>query len=136
MLKNSPVAPIMTALSPCKCYSFVKTLTLIEGYFGDKMNEWPEPLVTLKQDELDLAMNAFGMTIAFLQEALIDESTVKLGKYRLYNPESAEQLDGFNFLVLDSQALEHLEIVESAKGNVQGSLLEYVDHCKTQFGKR
>lgn len=39
-------------------------------------------------------------------------------------------------MVLDSQALEHLEIIESAKGTVAGSLLEYVDHCKTQFGRR
>ena len=39
-------------------------------------------------------------------------------------------------MVLDSQALEHLEIVESGKGDVEGSLLQYIDHCKTPFGKR
>jgi len=39
-------------------------------------------------------------------------------------------------MVLDAQALQHLEIVESAQGSVKGSLFYYVDHCKTEFGKR
>ena len=39
-------------------------------------------------------------------------------------------------MVLDAQALQHLEIVESNNGDVKGSLLNYVDYCKTQFGKR
>lgn len=39
-------------------------------------------------------------------------------------------------MVLDSQALEHLEIIESASGASEGSLLHYVDHCMTSFGKR
>ena len=39
-------------------------------------------------------------------------------------------------MVLDAQALQHLEVVESAKGSVDGTLLQYLDHCKTQFGKR
>ena len=34
-------------------------------------------------------------------------------------------------MVLDSQALEHLEIVESAKGSPEGSLFSYIDHCKS-----
>lgn len=39
-------------------------------------------------------------------------------------------------MVLDSQALQHLEIVESAAGKFEGSLLHYVDNCKSSFGKR
>jgi len=41
-----------------------------------------------------------------------------------------------DYMVLDSQALQHLEIVESHSGTVKGSLLHYVDHCQTMFGKR
>jgi len=41
-----------------------------------------------------------------------------------------------DYMVLDSQALQHLEILESADGGIKGSLFEYVDHCKTPFGKR
>ena len=29
-----------------------------------------------------------------------------------------------------------MEIIESAQGNEKGTLFEYVDHCKTAFGKR
>ena len=39
-------------------------------------------------------------------------------------------------MILDSQALEHLEIVESGRGSIEGSLMQYIDHCKTPFGKR
>ena len=38
--------------------------------------------------------------------------------------------------MLDAQALQHLEVIESATGKEDGSLYAYVDHCKTQFGKR
>ena len=39
-------------------------------------------------------------------------------------------------MVLDSQCLQHLEIIESASGTKEGSLFNYLDHCKTPFGKR
>jgi len=39
-------------------------------------------------------------------------------------------------MVLDSQALQHLEIIEAADGKLEGSLLHYVDHCSTSFGRR
>ena len=38
--------------------------------------------------------------------------------------------------MLDAQALQHLEIVESAMGTDKGTLFEFVDHTKTPFGKR
>ena len=38
-------------------------------------------------------------------------------------------------MVLDAQALERLEVVETASGR-PGSLFDYVDNCKTLFGKR
>jgi DNA mismatch repair protein MSH6 len=39
-------------------------------------------------------------------------------------------------MVLDAQALQHLEIVEGADGKSAGSLYNYIDHCVTPFGKR
>ena len=39
-------------------------------------------------------------------------------------------------MILDAQALQHLEIFETEGGKVKGSLLNYVDHCSTLFGKR
>lgn len=40
---------------------------------------------------------------------------------------------------MDSQAIEHLEVVEclvNGKPSVEGSLFEFVNYTKTQFGKR
>lgn len=42
-------------------------------------------------------------------------------------------------MVIDSQAIEHLDLAEVKIGNhttIEGSLLEFVDHTKTLFGKR
>lgn len=74
--------------------------------------------------------------MAFLEDALIDEMTIVPGRYSLYEPESKQGVNSLEYMVLDSQALQHLEIVESTSGKVQGSILHFIDHCKTQFGKR
>lgn len=42
-------------------------------------------------------------------------------------------------MIMDSQAIEHLEIAEcivNGKPTTEGSLLEFVDHTMTSFGKR
>jgi DNA mismatch repair ATPase MutS len=41
-------------------------------------------------------------------------------------------------MILDSQAIEHLELlkVTSASKDVKATLFDYIDHCKTAFGKR
>ena len=59
--------------------------------------------------------------------------TISTGEFHLYTPETLAQLD---YMVLDSQALQHLEIIETANGRVEGSLYHYVDHCKTPMGHR
>ena len=73
------------------------------------------------------------MTISFLEEALLSDMTLTTGEFALYTPETQSQLE---YMVLDSQALQHLEVVETASGKVEGSLFHYVDSCKTPFGKR
>ena len=88
MLKNYPTIPVFSVLPVHKCYSFVKTCSMIERYFGEDVAEWPEPLRNFKQSEKDLGFNAFGMAIAFLIDALIDEQILKPGVYKQYCPES------------------------------------------------
>jgi DNA mismatch repair protein MSH6 len=78
-------------------------------------------------------MATLGMAIAFLEDALIVEKTIKPGQFLRYTPESQDQLE---YMVLDSQCLQHLEIMETASGSREGSLYDFVDHCKTAFGKR
>ena len=73
MLKNSPGNPTMCSLPPIKCFSYVKTFTIIEDFFGDDDKKWPSVIKELKDEEKDLAINALGMSIAFLIDALIEE---------------------------------------------------------------
>ena len=77
-----------------KCYSFVKTCTQIERYFGENVKEWPTPLRDFKHAEKDLAFNSFGMAIAFLIDALIDEQTIKPGTFKEYSPENSTVING------------------------------------------
>ena len=41
-----------------------------------------------------MAYNAFGMAIAFLTDALIDEQTIVPGKYEIYEPEAKQGTRG------------------------------------------
>ena len=94
MLRNSPVVPAMSAMPPNKCFSFIRTCTAIEQYFGEDARKWPEALQTLKDEEKDLAYNAFGMAIAFLTDALIDEQTIVPAHYEIYEPEAKQGTRG------------------------------------------
>ena len=76
------------------------------------------------------------MTIAFLEDALIAQKTISTAQFIYYEPESGNIENTLEYMVLDSQCLQHLEIIESASGTKEGSLFNYLDHCKTPFGKR
>ena len=105
MLKNSPQVPVFTPMPTQKCYSFIKTCSKIEKYFGEDTNDWPGPLRDFKNEEKDLGFNAFGMAIAFLIDALIDEQTLKPGLYKEYTPEQGAISSSLEYMVLDAQAL-------------------------------
>ena len=76
MLKNSPVVPTFTNLNPQKCYSVTKTLTKCEQIFGGQQ---PELLMKLRSEEKEFALQTLGMTIAFLEDALIAQKTLSTG---------------------------------------------------------
>ena len=49
-----------------------------------------------------MAFNAFGMTMAFLTDALIDEQTIVPGHYEIYEPEGKQGTRGLQYMVLDA----------------------------------
>lgn len=102
MLKNSPVVPTFTNLNPQKCYSVTKTLSKCQQIFGDKQ---PELLQRLRSEEKEYALQTLGMTIAFLEDALIAEKTLSTGQFLHYEPESGNVLENLEYMVLDSQCL-------------------------------
>lgn len=75
MLKNSPAAPVFTSLSQKNCWGIIKTCTTLESYLGS-IDKWPEPIRTLKAQDAEYAIQSLGMTIAFLEEALLSDTTI------------------------------------------------------------
>jgi DNA mismatch repair protein MSH6 len=132
MLKNGPVAPTFTNIPSSKCPGALRTVTKLDGLFGSK-DKWPALLQELHDEDEELALQALGLAICFLEDALIVEKTLRPGTFTRYTPESKASLE---YMVLDSQSLQHLEVVESADRKREGSLLDFVDHCVTKFGKR
>jgi DNA mismatch repair ATPase MutS len=65
MFKNSAYPPVFTALPPQRCWSFTKTVGAYDTYFPNA-REIPAALVKIRDEEHDLAVGCFGMTIAFL----------------------------------------------------------------------
>jgi DNA mismatch repair protein MSH6 len=135
MLRNTPIVPVFTPLMPKDCWGVIKTCSKLDTYFSLAKRDWPESLTSLKSsaDQGQLALESLGMAMAFLESALISEMTLTTGDFQLYTPETQSQLE---YMVLDSQALQHLEIVETASGKVEGSLFHFLDNCRTAFGKR
>jgi hypothetical protein len=89
LLRNSPTCPTFTILAPSKSYSYTKTLLKISELFGRDEINWPIPLSKLKKEGKDLGVQSFGMAIAFLEDGLIAEKTLKTAKYSTYEPEAA-----------------------------------------------
>lgn len=83
------------------------------------------------------ALSALGGCLFYLRQAFLDEALLKCAKFEslpcsgffstLWNP----------YMILDSAALENLEILENNRnGGPSGTLFAQLDHCVTAFGKR
>jgi DNA mismatch repair protein MSH6 len=136
ILMNSPIPPVKTALPPKLCLNSFKSLAKLEGYMGEDKSKWSETLRHLHSalDQNDLSFTCLGMVISFL-ESTLNEKLLNLFDYSNYEPEKVLT----SKMVLDSQALEHLQILEvkTSKGvTSKGSLFDLVDDTRTPFGRR
>ena len=122
MFKNQPNNPTLTVQSPEKALSVTKAAEMLESV--DQKDEFITELRDINAS--DGKLKTFAMMVWFLRESLIDQN---LALYRFKPiPDARHQQKR---LILDSQAIEHLELIGSKQ-----SLLSYVDQCKTKFGKR
>ena len=87
MLKNAPAPPVFTPLHAKNCWGFIKTCNSLETFLGPAA-DWPSCLKTLKAQDSELAFQSLGMSIAFLEDALIADTTVATSEYVLYTPET------------------------------------------------
>ena len=77
-------------------------------------------------DEQEANQKTFGMLVWFLKESLIEDN-LKFFQVKGLPDQKKQQ----KRLILDSQAIEHLELID-----VKCSLLNYLDECSTRFGSR
>ena len=83
----------------------------------------------------DQIMISMAGMITYLTKMMIVENVFCTVRYEIYDPAKAV----LSRMVLDSQALQHLEILEveyATKNAFEGSLLHYIDKTVSPFGKR
>ena len=136
ILLNSPTPPIKSGLAPTLCYNSFKSISKLEGYLGEDRKRWHESLATLHDnlDNNELTFSSIGMVISYLENCLND-SLIKLFDYNIFDP--TKQIE--SKMILDSQALEHLQILEvrnTKSVTTDGSLISIIDDTRTPFGKR
>ena len=82
MLKNSPVPPVFTSFAMTRCPSAVKTVIKLERLLGHDGSKWPEIIKSVKESgEEEVALEAFGLALVFLEDCLMIEQVVTTGTY-------------------------------------------------------
>ncbi|KAK9093562.1 hypothetical protein Syun_028473 [Stephania yunnanensis] len=83
------------------------------------------------------ALSAFGGCLFYLRQAFLDETLLRYAKFELLPHLGHHDITQKPYMVLDSAAIENLEILENNKnGGSSGTLYEQLNHCVTAFGKR
>ncbi|XP_076349800.1 LOW QUALITY PROTEIN: DNA mismatch repair protein Msh6-like [Tachypleus tridentatus] len=156
ILKGCISSSLLEALKPgSEFWEDSKTLKfLIENeYFKTECGvSWPgairkmiddsDTLQQTAKEEYYLAVKSLGACIWYLQESCVHNEILTLKKFEEYTPldtaasPANESFLHFQRMVLDGVTLRNLEILENMSGTVEGSLLQVMDHCNTQFGKR
>ena len=103
---------------------------------SEEKSNWSETLGNLyeKLDTNELSFSCIGMVISYLENCLNDK-LLGLFDYHKYDPTQTVA----SKMILDSQALEHLQILEIRtlhSVTTKGSLIDLIDDTRTPFGKR
>ncbi|EXB28598.1 DNA mismatch repair protein Msh6-1 [Morus notabilis] len=88
-------------------------------------------------EDSSYALSALGGTLFYLKQAFLDETLLRFAKFELLPSSGFGDVISKPYLVLDSAALENLEIFENSRnGDLTGTLYAQLNHCVTAFGKR
>lgn len=112
----------------------------LQGYFvgGDHVSDRlsiPEGLQIILRDDISAA--ALGGIASYLRKLNLDSDLVRIGRFL---PLACAGIGTARYMTLDAQALSDLHILDCgidspSCGNVS-SLLRYLGHSKTGFGRR
>ena len=109
-----------------------------EGYFTGGEESWPEALREAAAQEPPLALAAFGGCVGYLRRLLLDKQLVPLGSVAKWVPtDEIGSPAAANFLVLDSKAIDNLEVFENTSDRgTKGTLFHILNQCSSAFGAR
>lgn len=125
MIKALPIPPVLSMVKNSDEWNPIK----ISEHFPEDV---PESIAFLPMHS---SMRALVGCCYYLKNALIFDRTIGIGQFKAYHQDSIHQ----RYMNLDSQALEHLEILLANMGKervVKGSLYDFLNKCSTSFGKR
>ena len=135
MLRSSPIPPTFSTINTSNKIDFRSCKDLIRHYCQTESGIMPK-LITKAFDDFDnynLAISALGNSIKYLEHLMIARNTVPLAEFHEYSHERSSEFGSLKentAMVLDSQALENLEILE-VQGKTtmitEGSLLHHID---------
>ncbi len=138
ILRNCIGNPVLSPLNDPQAWVSIKGYEALEKYHGLEEN-WPDTFKTVLSLEDEFIKNQIIATFSgftqYLTKMLIVENILKTAKYDFYDLETYK----LSRMVLDSQALQHLEILEVQCGDKilnEGSLLDYLDRTVSKMGKR
>ncbi|TKY61722.1 DNA mismatch repair protein MSH6 [Spatholobus suberectus] len=99
----------------------------------------PDVLLELVKtgDDGRSALSALGGALYYLKQAFLDERLLRFAQFELLPCSGFGDLPSKPYMVLDSAALENLEIFENSRnGDSSGTLYAQLNQCVTAFGKR
>ena len=138
ILKYSPSCPVFSPVSGTKSWSPEDLKESLVKYYAHP-EDWPEDLRFLFDqedgDSKNFILSSFAGLRTYLNQALIGNQVLATARYDIYDPRAFAQ----SRMVLDSQALQHLEVLEVGyleRNKQEGSLLSYIDKTVTKYGKR
>ncbi|KAJ4730458.1 DNA mismatch repair protein MutS [Rhynchospora pubera] len=140
-LRNNTREPLVNELVPSlEFWDAEKTIEEVKMYYCSPDGEsdaLPPVLTDLVRsgNNSSCALSSLGGCLFYLRQAFLDEKLIKCAEFVLL---PCGVLGGSiqKYMILDSAALENLEVLENMSGGSSGTLFAQLDHCVTPFGKR
>ena len=138
VMKSALLSPVLSPMANSKANKWHPgtSYNLLEKTFGEDQNKWPPNLVYFYQAKQirELVFSALSGCLSYLEQVLILDKVLVAARFSKYDPEIGLR----TAMLLDSQALQHLEIFETGafKQNTEGTLFKYLDRTASPMGRR
>ena len=137
ILQKSTISPVFSPVNNAqnKWHAGI-AYNYIEKTFGSQQH-WPKNLLYFFEKTMirDLVFSSLSGLFSYLDQVLILEKVLISARFSKYD----EKIGLSSSMILDSQALQHLEVFESNSGlrsEKGGTLFSFLDKTVSPFGKR